>query len=338
MHTIVTRLAWFCYSVVILGAAWLAFKFGAKFAPTSLDAIVYGLIAVALVICVSLLLVFTEGAWTAGKKSMAALCGACAVAILSLTLTMSVGTLGANRTNVVNEFTHKAKLTKNAEHNRERIEVELAALASTQPIDRAMAAVQIIEGSPAFKDTKGCTDQRTGADRRVCARWSKAKGELGTATRRETLERELRTAEKTMETNGPEVVADGQTFVLASLTGADASTVRNAVVAQWGAALALAEFILMRVLFFLHGVCPSALFRIGQSAPRQPTATEQAQYAAHFAPPTQHPTNIVRETYMVDDEEAKRLRSQYEADRAAREKQAAEWAAKWGAALQLKAA
>lgn len=294
MHTIVTRLAWFCYGVVILGAAWLAFKFGAKFAPSTADAIVYGLIAVALVICVSLLLVFTEGAWTAGKKSMAALCGACAVAILSLTLTMSVGTLGANRTNVVNEFTHKAKLTRNAEHNRERIEAELAALPATQPIDRAMAAVQIIEGSPAFKDTKGCTDQRNANDRRVCARWAKAKSELGTATRRETLERELRNADKTIETAGPEVVADGQTFVLASLTGVDASTVRNAVVAQWGAALALAEFILMRVLFFLHGVCPSALFRIGQNAPQRREDDVAATHAApYFTAPAQPPANAV---------------------------------------------
>lgn len=320
MHTIVRRLAWFCYAVVILGAAWLAFKFGAKFAPSNIDAAIYGLIAVALVICVSLLLVFTEGAWNAGKKPMAWLCGACAVAILSLTLTMSVGTLGANRTNVVNEFTHKAKLTKNAEHNRERIEAELAALPATQPIDRAMAAVQIIEGSPSFKDAKQCTDQRTPDHRRVCARWSKAKSELGTATRRETLERELRNADKIMEVNGPDVVADGQTFVLASLTGMDANVVRNAVVAQWGAALALAEFILMRVLFFLHGVCPSSLFRreTWEDKPSAPT------HAAHLVPAVLPTENAVRQGDVmvfertVDNEEALRLRAKYEADVARR--------------------
>lgn len=294
MHVIVTRLAWFCYAVVILGAAWLAFKFGAKFAPSTADAIVYGLIAVALVICVSLLLVFTEGAWTAGKKSMAALCGACAVAILSLTLTMSVGTLGANRTNVVNEHTHKAKLTRNAEHNRERLEAELAALPAGQPVDRAAAAVALVEGSPMFKTTKGCSDQSVPGGVRFCRNWAKAKADLGVASRRETLERELRNADKTIETAGPEVVADGQTFVLASLTGVDASTVRNAVVAQWGAALALAEFILMRVLFFLHGVCPSALFRIGQNGTQRREDEVAATHAApYFAPAAQPPANAV---------------------------------------------
>jgi hypothetical protein len=60
--------------------------------------------------------------------------------------------------------------------------------------------------------------------------------------------------------------------------------------------------------------------------------------AAPLVPAAQPTTNIVRETYVVDDEEAKRLKAQYEADRAAREKQAAEWAAKWGQALSLKAA
>lgn len=197
----------------------------------------------------------------------------------------AMGSIVTGRSDMVGSRKVEATAVANAAEDRPRLQAELAKLKSVLPAATLRAQMQGMQAAPWFASTAGCT--QPGGYRNSCARYNSWAAQLGTAERKEALERQLASAtDRIANSKGAaQSAADPQSAALATtlgFMGVVASPDTIGLLAPLGIALVLmlSGWWGVEIGFVIRGIALRPADEVAQHVPAAASAN-----TLHFARP-----------------------------------------------------
>jgi len=269
----------FAAMAIVGGMSILNYRFASKLSDDSIDKVVYGLMAVAVVVVGTIIWLMIEAAWSHKRRATAAFLGIAGVVFAGWALTMSAGHIGSNRITAGNTAHYGANRSAAFQNNEKALQAELVALGSYRDSGRIKSEIQIMQDSFTWVQTDKCKIQNSSKQKRFCKAYAQAQGELSTATKADELKGRLQVVQDQIAAFGAEKVGDGQAKVLngllhwASTSNADDATSEEAVSQVLSLAQAVvslfAELTIVRIMILLFGWKPEDLVGGFSGAMRQ---------------------------------------------------------------------
>jgi hypothetical protein len=256
----------FAAVAIVGGMSILNYRFASKLTDDPLDQIVYGLMAVAIVVVGTIIWLMIEAAWAKRARATAAFLAFAGVVFASWALTMSAGHIGSNRLTANSTAHFDGGRVAALQNDEKRIQAELVSLGGYRDAGRIEADLKIMRDSFAWVQTDGCKAQKSASQRKFCKAYADRQGELSTAKRAGQLATEVKTVQAQIASLGAHKVGDGQAkvlsgIILASNTSNDAAedqVSRYLSLAQAVVSL-FAELTIVRILIMLFGWKPEDL-------------------------------------------------------------------------------
>lgn len=263
---------------IVGGISTLNYRFASKLSSDPVDQVIYGAMAVAIVIIGTIIWLMVEAAWKKSRKTAYAL-SAAGLVFAGWALTMSAGHIGSNRI-MANKGSHYAEDRSVAlKKDEANLQTQLVSLGTYRDAGRLEADLKIMRDSFSWVQTDGCKTQKTSGHKKFCKGYADREGELSTAKKAQAINNELRIVQTKIESIGAGTIGDGQSRVLGGLINASLANNEQAeeAVSRW-LALAqaivslFAELTVVRIIIMLFGWRPEEL--VGRSALTE--AIEQA--------------------------------------------------------------
>lgn len=270
----------FAATAIVGGMSILNYRFASKLTDDTVDQVVYGLMAVAIVVVGTIVWLLIEAAWAKRNRKTAAFLSLAGIVFAGWALTMSAGHIGSNRL-MSNSTAHFDGARVVALQNDEkRIQAELVSLGGYRDAGRIEADLRIMRDSFAWVQTDSCKTQKSASHRKFCKTYADRQGELSTAKRAGQLSSEVKTVQAQIASLGAHKVGDGQAKVLSGIILASNTT--EAAEDQVSRYLSLAQAIvslfaeltIVRILIMLFGWKPEDL--VGGISSTIKAATEAA--------------------------------------------------------------